>query len=89
MDMFRVAMDMFRVGRGGTDEVSVGDARTPSDELTIEELAVRAGVGEDEIERLVAHGVLGPREGRTPFRAIDAVKIRLARADGATTTAGR
>ena len=58
--------------------MSVGHASAPSDELTIQELAVRAGVGEDEIERLVAHGVLAPREGRTPFRAVDALKIRLA-----------
>jgi adenylate cyclase len=43
-------------------------------------LAARAGVGEQEIERLVTHGVLVPRGQVAPFRAVDILKIRLARA---------
>jgi adenylate cyclase len=59
------------------------DERQPStsEELSSAELATRAGVGEQEIERLVRHGVLVPREGRTaPFRGVDVLKIRVARA---------
>jgi adenylate cyclase len=52
-----------------------------SEELSGAELAARAGVGEQEIQRLVAHGVLVPRHGRAaPFRAVDVLKIRVARA---------
>jgi hypothetical protein len=52
-----------------------------SEELSGAELAARAGVGEQEIERLVTHGVLVPRAGQVaPFRAIDILKIRVARA---------
>ena len=52
-----------------------------SEELSGGELAARAGVGEQEIQRLVTHGVLVPREGRiAPFRAVDILKIRVARA---------
>jgi adenylate cyclase len=52
-----------------------------SEELSGAELAARAGVGEQEIQRLVSHGVLVPRAGRVaPFRAVDVLKIRVARA---------
>jgi adenylate cyclase len=52
-----------------------------SEELSGAELAARAGVGDEEIQRLVSHGVLVPRAGRVaPFRAVDVLKIRLARA---------
>src|SRR4029450_13356623 len=52
-----------------------------SEELSGAELAARAGVGDEEIQRLVSHGVLVPRAGRgAPFRAVDVLKIRLARA---------
>jgi hypothetical protein len=52
-----------------------------SEELSGAELAAMAGVGEQEIQRLVTHGVLVPRQGRgAPFRAVDVLKIRVARA---------
>jgi adenylate cyclase len=52
-----------------------------SEKLSGAELAARAGVGEQEIQRLVTHGVLVPRQGHgTPFRAVDVLKIRVARA---------
>jgi MerR HTH family regulatory protein len=52
-----------------------------SEELSGAELAARAGVGEQEIQRLVTHGVLVPRQGRRAlFRAVDVMKIRVARA---------
>jgi adenylate cyclase len=52
-----------------------------SEELSGAELAARAGVGEQEVQRLVTHGVLVPREGRAaPFRAVDVLKVRVARA---------
>src|SRR5512132_261495 len=52
-----------------------------SEELSGAELAARAGVGEQEIQRLVTHGVLVPRQGPgAPFRAVDLLKIRMARA---------
>jgi hypothetical protein len=35
-----------------------------SEEQAGAELATRAGVGEEEIQRLVSHGVLVPRQGR-------------------------
>jgi hypothetical protein len=35
-----------------------------SEELSGAELAARAGVGIEEIQRLVTHGVLVPRQGR-------------------------
>src|SRR5262245_58172391 len=56
-------------------------AMASSEELSGAELAARTGVGEQEIQRLVTHGVLVPRQGRgAPFRAVDVLKIRLARA---------
>ena len=52
-----------------------------SEELSGAELAARAGVGIEEVQRLVTHGVLVPRQGRgAPFRAVDVMKIRVARA---------
>jgi adenylate cyclase len=52
-----------------------------SEELSGAELAARAGVGDEEIQRLVTHGVLVPRRGRgAPFRAVDVLKIRVAHA---------
>jgi class 3 adenylate cyclase len=64
--------------------VSSGDHRPDhapdTAELTAADLAARAGVGQAEIERLVGHGVLVPREGPAPFRAADLLKIRVARA---------
>ena len=50
------------------------------DELSPTELAARAGVSPQEVERLVTFGILVPRDGSRPFRAIDALKIRVARA---------
>jgi len=50
------------------------------DELSSEELAARAGIPLEEVERLVTLGVLVRRDGSRPFRAIDALKIRVARA---------
>jgi adenylate cyclase len=59
----------------------LGAIAPSSRELSGAELAARAGVGEQEIQRLVAHGVLVPRAGRVaPFRAVDVLKIRVARA---------
>src|SRR5262245_75754 len=56
-------------------------AMASSEELSGAELAARTGVGEQETQRLVTHGVLVPRPGRgAPFRAVDVLKIRLARA---------
>ncbi len=52
-----------------------------SEELSGAELAARAGVGEEEIQRLVTHGILVPRQGQVaPFRTVDVLKIRVARA---------
>ena len=48
-------------------------------ELSSEELAARAGIPSEEVERLVELGILVPREGSRPFRAVDALKIRVAR----------
>jgi adenylate cyclase len=50
------------------------------EELAPAELAARAGISPDELERLVANGVLIPRDGNTPFRTADVLKIRVARA---------
>jgi adenylate cyclase len=49
------------------------------DELSTDELAARAGTPPEEVERLVELGILVPREGGRPFRAVDALKIRVAR----------
>jgi class 3 adenylate cyclase len=49
------------------------------DELSPEELASRAGISAEEVERLVELGILVPRDGSRPFRAVDALKIRVAR----------
>jgi adenylate cyclase len=49
------------------------------DELSAEELSARAGILPEEVERLVALGILVPRDGSRPFRAVDALKIRVAR----------
>jgi adenylate cyclase len=59
----------------------LGATAPSSKELSGAELAARAGVGEEEIQRLVSHGVLVPRAGRVaPFRAVDVLKVRVARA---------
>jgi adenylate cyclase len=59
----------------------LGAIAPSSEELSGTELAARAGVGDEEIQRLVTHGVLVPRQSRAaPFRAVDLLKIRLARA---------
>jgi adenylate cyclase len=59
----------------------LGAIAPSSEELSGAELAARAGVGEEEIQRLVTHGVLVPRQGpMAPFRAGDVLKIRVARA---------
>jgi Adenylate cyclase regulatory domain len=42
----------------------LGGIAPSSEELAGAELAARAGVGEEEIQRLVSHGVLVPRQGR-------------------------
>lgn len=67
-----------------TEEPSSSDAFTRS------ELAVRAGVTEAEIERLIEHGVVVPRHGDSPFRTADILKVRVARAceDGGLPMAG-
>ena len=49
------------------------------DELSPTELAARAGISPSEVERLVEFGILVPRDGTRPFRAVDALKIRVAR----------
>src|SRR5215211_225327 len=56
------------------------DPKRLAEELTGAELGSRAGVGGDEIERLVTAGVLVPREGDRSFRAVDVVKVRVTRA---------
>jgi hypothetical protein len=43
-------------------------------------LAELAGTTEAEVERLVALGILTPRDGPAPFLATDAQKVRLAKA---------
>ena len=50
------------------------------EDLSLEELAARAGISSSEVERLVGFGILVPRDGSRPFRAVDALKIRVARA---------
>src|SRR5919201_459127 len=48
--------------------------------LSASALAELAGVTEAEVERLVALGILTPRDGAGPFLATDAQKVRLATA---------
>ena len=62
--------------RSGTTSPPAGQP----DELSPTELAARAGISPEEVERLVTCGILVPRDGSQPFRAIDALKIRVARA---------
>jgi adenylate cyclase len=50
------------------------------EDLSLEELAARAGISSSEVERLVGFGILVPRDGGRPFRAVDTLKIRVARA---------
>ena len=60
-----------------------GESPSPAGEpheLSPTELAARAGISPSEVERLVSFGILVPRDGSRPFRAIDALKIRVARA---------
>ena len=62
--------------RSGTTSPPAGQP----DELSPTELAARAGISPEEVERLVTCGILVPRNGSRPFRTIDALKIRVARA---------
>jgi class 3 adenylate cyclase len=62
--------------RSGTTSPPAGQP----DELSPTELAARAGISPEEVERLVTCGILVRRDGSRPFRAIDALKIRVARA---------
>ena len=62
--------------RSGTTSPPAGQP----DELSPTELAAKAGVSPEEVERLLTFGILVPRDGSRPFRAIDALKIRVARA---------
>ena len=62
--------------RSGTTSPPAGQP----DELAPTEPAAKAGVSPEEVERLVTFGILVPRDGSRPFRAIDALKIRVARA---------
>jgi len=60
-----------------------GESPSPAGEpheLLPTELAARAGISPSEVERLVSFGILVPRDGSRPFRAVDALKIRVARA---------
>ncbi len=61
-----------------------------SDELTKSQLAIRAGVSEAEIQRLIDHSVVVPRDEDPPFRTADILKVRVARAceDGGLPMAG-
>jgi adenylate cyclase len=63
----------------------VRSGETPSpggqpEELAPAELAARAGISPEEVERLIGCGILVPREGPRPFRAADVLKVRVARA---------
>jgi adenylate cyclase len=62
--------------RSGTTSPPAGQP----DELSPTELAARAGISPEEVARLVTFGILVRRDGSRPFRAIDALKIRVARA---------
>jgi adenylate cyclase len=61
-----------------------------SDVLTMSQLTARAGVPEAEIQRLIDHGVVVPRDEDPPFRTADILKVRVARAceDGGLPMAG-
>jgi adenylate cyclase len=50
------------------------------DELSAQELAGRAGVLAEEVERLVQLGILVPGEGEAPFTLCDVRRVRLASA---------
>lgn len=65
-----LAYDAAVTGAGGSARAGLSRAR----------LAARAGVAEDEIDRLAEAGVLVPREDDLPFRTVDVLKIRVARA---------
>ena len=58
----------------------MGSPAGQPDELSTEELAARAGISPEEVERLVGTGIVFPREGPRPFRAADVLKVRVARA---------
>src|SRR5262245_63523713 len=49
-------------------------------ELSPTELAARAGISPEEVERLVDFGILVPRGEGRPYRAADVLKVRVARA---------
>src|SRR5262245_58436787 len=52
----------------------------PMEELTQAELAARAGIAVDEVDRLVRLGVLVLRDGPKPLRSTDVLKVRVAAA---------
>jgi adenylate cyclase len=58
----------------------MGSPTAQPEELAPAELAARAGISPEELERLVASGVLIPRDGTRPFRTADVLKVRVARA---------
>jgi class 3 adenylate cyclase len=57
-----------------------GSVPGSSDELTLTELAARCGVDDREIERLIDARVVVPRDAVPPFRNVDILKVRVARA---------
>ena len=58
----------------------MGSPTGQPEELAPADLAARAGISPEELERLVAYGVLIPRDGIRPFRTADVLKVRVARA---------
>src|SRR6266540_2004199 len=58
----------------------MGSPTRQPEELEPAQLAARAGISLEELERLVAYGVVIPREGTRPFRTADILKVRVARA---------
>lgn len=60
-------------------DASPSPASQPN-ELSPTELATRAGISPEEVERLVEFGILVRRGGGRPYRAADVLKVRVARA---------
>src|SRR5262245_34709690 len=56
------------------------DGSDRNDELTRSALVMRAGVTDAELERLIDHGIVVPRDADPPFRNADVLRIRVARA---------